>query len=612
MPKFHQLRKFVLALSGAREEILDAVPSEQARFESLGWAILITSCMAVISMWFALANALSINGIVAFPVAIFWGLVIMGIDRWLIISMPIDGRRKFAMAVPRVLLALLLGTLISTPLVLRIFQSEINAQMATMQSGNYNTFLTQQNGSQVAKQVTDYADQLTELNTVINSHGAQTGDTAEDPELKTFNNQLTTLDAQLAKETALRQQYYTQYRCQRYGGPGCPAGLGPAAKASLKSYNEADAQVTKLQGEINTTQSEIQARDKFLASTSKSNQLQRYQEALQQRPIVQGEYNTAVQRKNQLQAAYYAQEQASHGILMRLEALSELSSQSFTVTMARFLLFLLFLVIECLPVTVKLLQKPGQYEAALRVWQDSERRDFSKAFDFRSRFAGAGYQPGSGRRVLQATPEPEPDTDRYWNGGGGTKVLPISAGDFEDQRPTEVYQERDPAFGRPVDGRFAKGAGDFAALDTQTRQYTGDGYHKYWGQRADDASQAFGRAPGQDAPAHGNGAQEDAGLVPPTRIDVPAGNGRPDPWAAAQTRVDHGFSAEGASGDGYLPMEEPADGPRDHWPQQDFGHGSGDDYRPQPEPRPGPAALGAGQASQDGNGSGVPLDWGDE
>ena len=43
------------------------VPSERARFESLGWAILITSCMAMISMWFALSSALGINGVLAFP-----------------------------------------------------------------------------------------------------------------------------------------------------------------------------------------------------------------------------------------------------------------------------------------------------------------------------------------------------------------------------------------------------------------------------------------------------------------------------------------------------------------------------------------------------------------
>jgi hypothetical protein len=366
MWEFQQLRRFVLALSGAHEEVLELVPSERARFESLGWAILITSCMAALSMWFALSSALGINGILAVPVALFWGLVIMGIDRWLITSMPIDGSRKLAMAIPRLLLALLLGTLISTPLVLRIFQAEINAQMAQMQETNYNNFLKQQNSSQVNQQVTSYYNTLQQLNTVINSHGTQTGNTAADPELVAYNKQLVTLDTQLTQWTALKSKYYTQYTCQMYGGAACPKkGFGPAAKDSKQSYEQAAAQVNKTQGEINTVQGEITARDKFLNSASKQNQQQRYAEALNQRPIVQGEYDTALQRENQLKAANFTQGQASHGILMRLEALSELSSQSPTVAGARFLLFLLFLVIECLPVTVKLLQQPGQYEEAL-------------------------------------------------------------------------------------------------------------------------------------------------------------------------------------------------------------------------------------------------------
>src|ERR1700727_129875 len=120
---FQRFRRFVLALSGAHVQTLDLVPTERTRFESLGWAVLITSGVAAVSMWFALASAVGINGILAFPVAVFWGLAIMGIDRWLINSIPVDENRKWAIAVPRVLLAILLGTLISTPIVLRVFQA---------------------------------------------------------------------------------------------------------------------------------------------------------------------------------------------------------------------------------------------------------------------------------------------------------------------------------------------------------------------------------------------------------------------------------------------------------------------------------------------------------
>jgi hypothetical protein len=362
-----RISRFLLALVGAVPEIIAKTPNERARFESLGWSILITSGVATLSMWFALSSELGINGILAVPVALLWGLVITGIDRWLIITMPIDGSHKFALALPRLVLAILLGTLISTPLVLRVFQSEINAQMAKMQQQNYNAFVMQPERSQIVQQVTTYGEELNQLDAIINSHGTVTVNTAADPQLISYNEQLTTLNVQLTHWTSLKSKYYNAYTCQLYGGPACPEkGYGPAADASHQSYEQASAQLTKVQGEISQTQGEIQQRDEQLSSTSKAAQLSRYQQALTSRPTIVSDYNTAVQQRNQLQASFEAQEQAAaHGILTRLEALSQLASNNDTVNVVRLLLFLLFLVIECLPVTVKLLQPPGNYEKFL-------------------------------------------------------------------------------------------------------------------------------------------------------------------------------------------------------------------------------------------------------
>ena len=402
---FHRLRKIVLALAGVHEEVLTLVPSERARFESLGWAILITSGVAAVSMWFALASAVGINGILALPIALAWGLVIMGIDRWLIVSMPIDSRRKFAMAAPRLALALLLGTLISTPLVLRIFQPEVNAQMAKMQQQSYNTFLQQQQASDVAKQVSTYSGELKYLNNVIATHGAASANTASDPELTAFNKQLTNLNGEVTHWTSLKNQYYSDYICQLYGGPTCPKkGDGPAAKASLKNYNAASAEVATLRGQVNHVQGEIQQRDAQLSSNSKADQQARYQQALTQQPIVKAEYDTALQRQNELQASFFANNQAAHGILNRLEALSQLSSGNFTVAAARLLLFLLFLVIELLPVTVKLMQRPGLYEEALGHAREAELKDVKKFYSFRSRLVGP-----DGTVLMRPTLQMEPD-----------------------------------------------------------------------------------------------------------------------------------------------------------------------------------------------------------
>ena len=458
---FQRFRRFVLALSGAHMQTLDLVPTERPRFESLGWAILVTSGLAVVSMWFALASAAGINGILAIPVAIFWGFVIMGIDRWLVTSMPIDQNRKWLIAIPRVLLAILLGTLISTPLVLRVFQSEIDAQIAKMQQSNYNAYLQTQKSDQLSKQITTYNTELQYLNTVINSHGAVTGNTAADPELVAYNSQLVTLNNQLTSWTRLKAQYYKNYTCQKYGGADCPkAGVGPAADASLTSYNQAAAQVTKVQGEINHVQQEIQARDNQINDNSTAAQANRYQEALTQRPLIQNEYNTAVQQQNQLEQSYYAQNQASHGILVRLEALSQLSDSNFTVAAARFLLFLLFLVIECLPVTVKLLQKPGHYEAALQRAKVAESRDVDMFYSSWSGYQGSGAPPASAFAPPVQQPQAGPRRAQQHQGDARqadprkTEPPTQGAGSVADVfgiwRPT---REMDRVLGNPEDER---------------------------------------------------------------------------------------------------------------------------------------------------------------
>jgi Domain of unknown function (DUF4407) len=568
---FQRFRRFVLALSGAHLQTLDLVPTERARFESLGWAILITSGMAAISMWFALASAVGINGILAVPIALFWGLVIMGIDRWLVNSIPVDENRKWAIALPRVLLAILLGALISTPLVLRVFQSEIDAQIAKMQTNNYNAFLQAQKNGQLAKKITTYGTELRYLNTVINSHGAATGSTAADPQLVAYNKQLTSLNSQLATWTALQSKYYQDYICQLYGGANCPKkGFGPAAATSKRNYDNATSEVTTIKGQINHVQQEIQARDKQLSDNSTAAQQNRYNEALNQRPLIQNEYNTAVQQQNQLQQSYYAQNRASHGILIRLEALSQLSAGNFTVAAARFLLFLLFLVIECLPVTVKLMQKPGHYEAALRQARAAEKRDVDMFYSSWSGYQGSGAPPASPAgpqpvdpsqaKPVPAGPGPSADVFGIWH---PTKVMERVVGDPEDQVGTDVLDDRD----RP----------DFPPSESDPR-----------------ASRGWRRSAG----------------------DRPRGNARPG---------DAGQAGQSRSGPGW---DDAAEAPGAAYTEPDYGYKGGDTGQQEAtssegQPHPGEdrslhEALNQieeeepASARSDGNGGGILLNWDDE
>ena len=351
--------RFLIALSGADAEILDRVPSERVKFASLGWAVLITGGMAVVSMWFALTTALGVNGIPATPVALLWGLVILGIDRWLVRSMPVSSTwRMLALAAPRLVLALLLGALISTPLVLRIFQQEINAEIPVIRQQQLSEFLADPQRSQLNHQVSSLQGQVNNLLQVIDSHGEVPVNPSTDPVIQS-------LTTQRNSEIALEQKYYLQWQCEIGGiqGHECSGssgmlGTGPLAQADRASYEHAVTQVNNLNGEI-------QNRENQLAATDAAAQNGRLQQAEAALPEAQAQLRTAQDQLNALLDSFTAQNSADNGVLIRLEALDRLSANDSALSLARLMLFLLFLVIECLPVTVKLLQRPGLYEEIL-------------------------------------------------------------------------------------------------------------------------------------------------------------------------------------------------------------------------------------------------------
>jgi hypothetical protein len=356
---------FLARLAGAREQVLAQCPTERVKFQGLGSAILITSCVATVSMWFALDNAMGINPIAALPAALLWGVVILGIDRWLVTSLPPTGRRRLTIALPRVILALLLGTLISTPIVLRAFQGEINTQISVIKQQRASAFLNSQQHSKVTQRVTNWTNQVNNLDKVINSGGQQPLNPSADPVIKSLTKQENT-------ELGLEQKYYRQWQCQLYGGCGSPKGNGPLAQASHQSYLQAQQAVTNIQNQITDRQN-------VLSATDKKSQATRLQQAEGALPNAKAQLANAQAQETALRNSFENNNLATNGLLIRLQALNELSAGDFTLNSTRFLLFLFFLVIECLPITVKLLQRPGIYEQILQATAERELSDAKRA-----------------------------------------------------------------------------------------------------------------------------------------------------------------------------------------------------------------------------------------
>jgi len=383
----------LIAISGARPEVLDQCPTERIKFQSLGWAILITCGLATLSMWFALTSAMGFNAVMSFPIAVVWGLIIMGIDRWLVTSMPLDGKRKLLIAAPRLALAILLGSLISTPIVLRIFESEINNQISVIKETNEANFLSSQQNSSVQAQVTKWQNTVNNLQAVIDSHGAKPINPSSDPVVQGLTTQLNN-----ERKTAATD--YQAWQCQLYGGCGAPKGNGPLAQASHARYENDETLIANFTNEIT-------AREQVLQATDANSQKTRLQQAQNALPAAQAQLTAAQAEETTLRNNFQSTNGATNGLLIRLKALDQLSAGSTTLLTARWLLFALFLVIEILPVTVKLLQPQGNYERILRKQIESEYRDAQWKMGGSS--GRTGRSGGSGAAGVEDVPRSSSD-----------------------------------------------------------------------------------------------------------------------------------------------------------------------------------------------------------
>ena len=458
-----KLRKFLLILSGERPEILDLSPKERVRGEGLAWTVLAAGGIAALSVWFALTSGLGLNPLVAVVPALAGGLIIIRIERRLVTLVPSDGPHRLTRAIPGLVLALLLGGLLATPLVLRVFQPEINAQVKTGQQQS-NDAVAQQaesNDSLVNRQGSNLTAEVDNLQAVINSRGKLALDPATDPQLASLTKQRT---AQLA----LEQKYYQQWACELYGS-GCTAGTGPLAQESLTLHRQAAVQVAVL------TQ-EIQQREHLLSATDAASERARYQLAISRLPGAERQLLAAMTTQLGQQQADAAQGDAAldgnalsgttqsdtaTGLSGRLQALNEVSGNSATLGAAVLLLFLALLLAGCMPVGLKLVLQSGG-SGAVRQSARGGLGEVWKASRIRSKAKLVSASRPQRARGLRNLGEPDVTTASYTN-----QMVTITerrlAGGGEATGGGEAASDRSPGQGpadqgpSPVRQRYLKG-----------------------------------------------------------------------------------------------------------------------------------------------------------
>lgn len=129
-----KIMKFMWWCSGADEQILGySSYADHIKFFCLGAVVLSTGVMAFISMGFAIQEIFH-NPIASLIVGIIWSLIIFNLDRFIVSSTGKgDGtenisRQEWKNAIPRLVMASILGLTISAPLETKLFDIEIERE----------------------------------------------------------------------------------------------------------------------------------------------------------------------------------------------------------------------------------------------------------------------------------------------------------------------------------------------------------------------------------------------------------------------------------------------------------------------------------------------------
>lgn len=352
---------FLISLSGASPDILRRCPTERAKYTGIGSAVLASAVIASIPLAFALHLDVSIPVAWSVFLSLLLGITLIALDRWLIASLDRQTNpwRYLILAVPRLVIGVILGITITTPLLLQAFNSYIDNQVATDQAAQRSRYYSQLPSSVLDLEVERDQAAVNDLEHVIAAGGIVAIDPSKDPQIES----LTTERNQAAQ---VENDYYKQWQCQLYGGPTCPEGSGPLANASRQSYETAQSQVASLD-------SQILKREQVVSAESIQASRQAVAQAQQELPGAKVKLQLAIQQENLTTQSYLTSVNSNNGLIPRLQALSQISEETSIVTAIRWLLYTFFVLIQCLPIGVKVLLNLGPentYEKMLKLEEE--------------------------------------------------------------------------------------------------------------------------------------------------------------------------------------------------------------------------------------------------
>lgn len=352
------LNEFLWVCAGVNRKVLRQCPTDYAKYAGIGGTILFTALMACLSGGYALSFVFD-NDAVGVAFGIFWGMLIFNLDRFIVNTMYSDGKvtisaRELKAGLPRIIMAIFLGIVISYPLELRLFDDEIKIKISDMKEQRLSDRVAVDNAK--IDSLKHLAQSLRDNPPTLNGNDIVLG-----------NEQLVDLQKKLADETAHLNQ--AQQRVNAL----------VVLIHTLKSSNvdgKNDRQLTSKNSEL--TQSTIErnryrnnVNDLQLQMSRLSPQItakinERQKKIDDEINRVMAECDT-LELKTKNAAANYTEELKDfNGLQAQMLAFSEIKDKNMSTQIASILIMLLFIIIETAPTFFKMMIASGPYDDLLR------------------------------------------------------------------------------------------------------------------------------------------------------------------------------------------------------------------------------------------------------
>ena len=342
--------RWLRVLTGVDEELLDRAREERSRYTGLAAIILGTALMATLSMLDALNQVFGARWPLLVLVALFWGAFVCAIDRWLIASTHGMRKRLWLVFLPRIVLAILFGVIIATPLILTVFGSEVVAQA---QNDQNNALLRYESTLKICNplpgQPTGRAQSAGCAGNLV---------AVDDPALgldrtialeKTQRDDLSRTIA-TDRATIASDNLTAREECNGQSGNGLSGivGQGPNCARDRQTADAFTKQshITQLEALLSVLNQEIAAQTVTAGQQTQA-------------------YGSAISDSIAKLVAAKKTAQGRIGLLARIDALGELASGSAVIACATVLLGLFIITIDCLPVLSKIMSGTNRYDKFL-------------------------------------------------------------------------------------------------------------------------------------------------------------------------------------------------------------------------------------------------------